>query len=149
MRISRHVTAAAIATALASTAVVVATPASAAPNCTTTTEVVTDPATGEKTTGQVTECNTQSMSGRITSWPASGTGGLNIRNEYGAYLGSGIGESQTFEFIKCGPSGSGLIYVKQLTRGEGGGWGALYKGYVNQRWTQIPGMFPCNGHDGF
>lgn len=80
----------------------------------------------------------------LTSWPATGTGGLNIRNSSGVYLGSGIGEGQTFKFVHCGPKGSGLIYVHQLTKGHGGGWGSLYKGYVKQRWTQMPSMFDCN-----
>jgi hypothetical protein len=98
----------------------------------TATAVIASPATANAST--------------TTSWPANGTGGLNIRNSAGTYLGSGIGEDQTFQFLHCGPSGSGLIYIRQLTRGHGGGWGSLYKGYVKQRWTQLPSMFPCNGH---
>jgi hypothetical protein len=79
--------------------------------------------------------------GTITSWPAVGTGGLILRDEQGNDLGSGIGEGQTFEFLECGPPGSGLILVSQITRGEGGGWGDLYSGYVKARWTMVPSQF--------
>lgn len=80
----------------------------------------------------------------ITSWPASGTGGLILRDIKGKDLGSGIGEKQSFEFVNCGPTGSGLIRVRQLTRGEGGGWGDLYEGHVRAKFTQLPDMFPCS-----
>lgn len=79
--------------------------------------------------------------GTITSWPAVGTGGLILRDENGNDLGSGIGEGQDFEFIECGPAGSGLIMVNQLTRGSGGGWGSLYSGYVKAEWTMMPSQF--------
>jgi hypothetical protein len=79
--------------------------------------------------------------GTITSWPAVGTGGLILRDENGNDLGSGIGEGQDFEFIQCGPEGSGLVKVNQLTRGSGGGWGDLYSGYVKAEWTMAPGQF--------
>ena len=83
--------------------------------------------------------------GTITSWPAVGTGGLILRDENGNDLGSGIGEGQDFEFIQCGPEGSGLVKVNQLTRGSGGGWGDLYSGYVKAEWTMAPGQFNfCN-----
>lgn len=74
-----------------------------------------------------------------SSAPAPGTGGLILRD----INGSDLGEKQGFHFIKCGPKGSGLIKVNQYTRGGGGGWGTLYEGYVKQRYTQIPSMFPC------
>lgn len=79
--------------------------------------------------------------GVVTSWPAGGTGGLILRDERGNDLGSGIGEGQDFEFVECGPAGSGLIRVNQLTRGEGGGWGPLYEGYVKIEWTMRPSQF--------
>jgi hypothetical protein len=80
----------------------------------------------------------------ISSFPASGTGGLILRDINGRDLGSGIGESQDFGFNGCGPKGSGLIRVVQLKRNGGGGWGSLYSGFVKQRYTQLPSMFPCN-----
>lgn len=79
--------------------------------------------------------------GGITSWPEVGTGGLILRDAQGNNLGSGIGEKQDFEFVECGPAGSGLIKVNQLTRGTGGGWGDLYEGYVKARWAMMPSMF--------
>lgn len=79
-----------------------------------------------------------------TSFPASGTGGLIIRDVHGNDLGSGIGEQQAFQFLECGPAGSGLVKVHQLTRGGGGGWGNLYGGYVRHQYTQLPSMFPCD-----
>lgn len=84
----------------------------------------------------------------ITSWPAIGTGGLILREINGRDKGSGIGEEQTFGFNGCGPKGSGLIKVVQLTRGKGGGWGSEYAGFVKQKYTQLPSMFPCNGYSG-
>lgn len=86
---------------------------------------------------------TKSAANSIFSGPAQGTGGLILRNANGTDLGSGIGEGQGFYFLSCGPKGSGLIKVRQHTRGTGGGWGNLYTGYVKQRYTQIPSMFPC------
>lgn len=80
----------------------------------------------------------------ISSTPHEGTGGLILRDINGRDLGSGIGENQYFGFTSCGPKGSGLIKVVQITRGKGGGWGSLYEGYVKQRYTQLPSMFPCN-----
>lgn len=77
----------------------------------------------------------------ITSWPAPGTGGLILRDKHGNDLGSGIGEGQDFEFTMCGEKGSGLVKIRQLTRGTGGGWGNLYEGYVKIRWTSAPVMF--------
>lgn len=79
----------------------------------------------------------------VTSWPASGTGGLILRDIKGKDLGSGIGERQSFEFVNCGPKNSGLIRVRQITRGEGGGWGDLYEGHVRAKFTQSPAMYPC------
>lgn len=79
----------------------------------------------------------------VTSWPASNTGGLILRDTDGNDLGSGIGEQQSFEFVNCGPDGSGLIRVRQITRGEGGGWGHLYEGHVKADFTQRPDMYPC------
>lgn len=80
----------------------------------------------------------------ISSFPASGTGGLILRDINGRDLGSGIGENQHFGFNGCGPEGSGLIKVIQTKRGTGGGWGNLYAGFVKQKYTQAPSMFPCN-----
>lgn len=82
-----------------------------------------------------------------TSWPASGTGGLILRDRYGNNTGSGIGENQDFKFRWCGPKGSGLIFVTQLKRGNegGGGWGSAYSGYVKKQYTQLPSMWSfCN-----
>lgn len=79
--------------------------------------------------------------GSIVSWPAVGTGGLILRDKYGNDLGSGIGEKQDFAFLSCGGDGSGLVKVRQLTRGTGGGWGDLYEGYVKTKWTMAPVLF--------
>lgn len=79
--------------------------------------------------------------------PAKGTGGLVLRDVNGRDTGSGIGQKQTFQFMSCGPKGSGLIYVMQLDRrggwGVGGGWGDLYGGYVKKAYTAHPGAYPC------
>lgn len=83
----------------------------------------------------------QAVRGSITSWPAQGTGGLILRDRHGNDLGSGIGEGQDFEFTACGDEGSGLVKVRQLTRGTGGGWGSLYDGYVKIEWTSAPVLF--------
>lgn len=87
------------------------------------------------------ESNAKSI---ISSWPATGTGGLILRDSSGNDTGSGIGEKQDFEFSGCGPKGSGLIKVVQVKRGGGGGWGSSYSGFVKQKYTQLPSMFPCN-----
>jgi len=73
----------------------------------------------------------------LTDFPAEGTGGLILRDENGNDLGSGIGEGQAFQLTECGPEGSGLIKVNQTLRGEGGGWGELYDGYVKVEWTSL------------
>lgn len=88
----------------------------------------------------------RTSSDSLITWPASGTGGLILRDKKGHDLGSGIGENQNFEFNECGPKGSGLIYVEQLKWGSGGGWGDLYTGYVKIKYTKKPGMFNslCN-----
>lgn len=74
------------------------------------------------------------------SAPAPGTGGLIFRDAQGRDLGSGMGEGDQFEFIKHGPAGSGLIYVKQITKGMGG-WGTEYIGYVKVKYTMAPELF--------
>lgn len=81
---------------------------------------------------------------RLTHTPARGTGGLILRNENGTNLGSGIGPSQRFDFIACGPKGSGLIHVNQIDRNTTGGWGPLYAGYVKKQYTSDPSSYPCN-----
>lgn len=88
--------------------------------------------------------NTKATKSMINSWPASGTGGLILRDSNGNDTGSGIGEQQNFDFDSCGPKSSGLIKVVQVKRGGGGGWGSSYEGFVKQKYTQLPSMFPCN-----
>ena len=109
-----------------------------------TTAAVTIAVTAAGTTAATASGNLPpNRSASYHSAPAPGTGGLILRDIRGNDLGSGIGEKQGFDFIACGPKGSGLIKVNQYTRGNGGGWGNLYTGYVKQRYTQIPSMFPC------
>jgi len=93
---------------------------------------------------QVKSISAKAAGTSITSFPASGTGGLILRDVNGRDTGSGIGESQDFGFNGCGPKGSGLIRVIQLKRGGGGGWGSAYAGFVKKQYTQAPSMFPCN-----
>lgn len=97
-------------------------------------------------TATTASANTPATKTTLSSWPGIGTGGLIIRDVNGNDLGSGIGEAQYFKFIACGPKNSGLIQVVQELRGNkgGGGWGSLYSGYVKQKYTQAPSMFPCN-----
>lgn len=78
--------------------------------------------------------------GTITSGPSSTSGGLIFRDEHGNDLGSGMGVDDQFVFIKHGPVGSGLIYVRQTTKGQGG-WGSLYEGFVKTAYTMAPELF--------
>lgn len=91
---------------------------------------------------------TKTRPAQLVDKPAKGTGGLVIRDENGVNTGSGIGEGQSFIFIKCGPKGSGLIDVFQLDsaddEGITGGWGTLYTGFVKKKFTQNPSAYPCN-----
>lgn len=110
----------------------------------TSTVLLVGGATSASATPNIQSITAKQAGTAISSFPASGTGGLIIRDANGTDLGSGIGENQDFGFNGCGPKGSGLIKVVQLKRGTGGGWGKLYAGYVKQKYTQLPSMFPCN-----
>ena len=99
---------------------------------------------------EVTRCDgvvQKSRPAQIVATASKGTGGLVFRDEHGNDLGSGIGENQKFVFVNCGPENSGLISVYQLDsqaeEGVGGGWGALYTGYVKKAYTTNPSDYPC------
>lgn len=122
--------AAALAGSIALTGVASATPNSCGPN-------QVRVASG---CGNVSEDN--EGVGTATSSPAAGTGGLIFRDENGRDLGSGIGENDRFEWNgeKRIINGEVLIWVKQITSGNGG-WGTLYSGWVKAQYTQAPVLF--------
>jgi hypothetical protein len=111
-------------------------------------ENVKNPVTGTTEREKITECPDMKVSngsgvGVTTSSPAPGTGGLIFRDENGRDLGSGMGESDQFEWMgrkATAPNGTKLIYVKQTTRGVGG-WGSLYEGWVRAQFTMAPQFF--------
>lgn len=135
MSVPRPVIAALVASALAVPAALVTASSASALSC---------PAGQQDFNGScavVTDYPDETNIGTRTSGPAPRTGGLILRDAEGRDLGSGIGEGQQFKFTGCGPTGSGLIRVRQTTRGNGGGWGTLYSGYVKKRWTMAPQMW--------
>lgn len=109
-------------------------------------QMVKEPGTGKMKMGTVTECPDTKVTGeaeRYANAPAPGTGGLIFRDKNGNDLGSGMGEGDTFQYLNqktTTADGTKLIYVEQITKGNGG-WGSLYKGWVRQQYIGIPSAY--------
>jgi hypothetical protein len=109
-------------------------------------EDVVNPATGKKERAKITECPDTKVTGeaeRYANAPAPGTGGLIFRDKNGNDLGSGMGEGDTFQYLNqktTTADGTKLIYVEQITKGNGG-WGNLYKGWVRQQYIGVPSAY--------
>ncbi|WGV35718.1 hypothetical protein SEA_FRANKENWEENIE_24 [Streptomyces phage Frankenweenie] len=111
-------------------------------------EMVTNPQTGKKERAKVTTCpdvtiKKESGGERYANAPAPGTGGLIFRDQNGRDLGSGMGEGDTFQYLDrktTTADGTKLIYVKQITKGNGG-WGNLYQGWVRQQFVGVPSAY--------